>query len=199
MENVLKKALAGVAVGAMLASAPSVYGAAAGSTTVSVNLPTVLIMYHFDTIDIEVADSAVASFLAAGATNCSDLATPGSEFCLSQGALDLTGSPVTDLAAATVDAGLSDTNPALPGSLSADFTVQNAVGVRAIGCTTYDAAVADGGSDASVTVSAGALTGVDGAGCSTTMTTGDLEFSIDFATAGSGTVDAVFDITVAGI
>ncbi len=196
MGKVVRSIATAGALASLLVAAPSAYAAQA-TTTVEVNFPTVLVMYHYDTIQLEVTSPALANFLTGG----SAVACAG-DSCQSLGTLDLTVSdPISDLSAATVDALLSDTNPALNGgSTSATFTVQNAVGVRALGCANYSAAAAAGaGNDAAVTISATSLADIDGAACGLAMTVGDLVFDVDISAVSGTTVNAVFDVTVTGV
>ena len=187
------KTLAGAGlIGAMAASAPAAHAADA-TITVDVDFPTVLVMYHFSQIDLTVADQAVADFLTGGtASDC----TAG--FCDDQGTFTAP-SDITDLTAATADAGLDDTNPALntvPPSV--DFSVSNAVGVRALGCSTYGVTVTENaGTSAGVTVDTGSLSDIDGSSCSLSMTTGSLDFSVDLATI-TGDPSAIFDVSIIG-
>ncbi len=195
MGKVVRSIAAAGALASLLVAAPSAYAAQA-TTTVEVNFPTVLVMYHYDTIQLDVTSAALANFITGG----SAVACAG-DSCESLGTLDLTGSAISDLSAATVDALVSDTNPALNGgTTSATFTVENAVGVRALGCATYSAAAAAGaGNDAAVTISATSLADIDGSACGLAMTVGDLVFDVDISAVTGTTVNAVFDVTVTGV
>ena len=97
------------------------------------------------------------------------------------------------------DAGISDGDFALANPGTATVTVQNAVGVRAVGCTTYNATVADNGSDTGITVDTDSLdASIDGQPCGLTMTTGNLSFDLDFENIAAGVNNAEFRVTVTG-
>lgn len=179
----------------MAAVAPATYAADA-TTTISIDFPTVLVMYHYDTIELAIADSALADLLSGGTS----VACATSDFCDDLGTKDLT---VTDeiaaftTGAATVDADVASDVSALAAT-TGTVTVENAVGVRALGCSTYAASAVEGGSSTGVTVNAGAINGIDGEACTLGLTTGDLSFDIDFETVAGNTADAVFDVTITG-
>ncbi|MGE0624001.1 MAG: hypothetical protein AB7I04_06205 [Pseudomonadales bacterium] len=172
-------------------STPAAYAAQA-TVTVDVDLPTVLVMYHYSNIELDLDQAALAGYLVGGtATACA------SDFCNDQGTS--TPIPVTTMAGAnTVAVTLND--PGLTNT-TATFTLTNAVGVRALGCSTYEANYTDGTSDAGVTITDSAVNNIDGLGCSLTMRTGDLAFDLDFNAIAAGTdpVSAVFNVTIAGL
>lgn len=186
--NTCKKALTSAVLCAAAIGSP-VASAATASTTVDINFPTLLIMYHYDTIDLDLDATSLGTHLVTAATGCSG------DVCTSQGDITRSSGPIS--ANTNVDA--SFTAPAFDNN-SATFTLQNAVGVRGLGCTDYDAQVAEGAStSAGVTVTAGAIAGIDGVSCSLGMTTGDLAFAIDFDTVNPATAAAaIFDVTITG-
>ncbi len=164
--------------------------AAQGTTSIELNLPTTLVVYHYDRIQLQVSDTALADYLAGGSAD-----TCASDFCADLNTLDLGSSPITDLSTATTDAQLSDSN----GS-PATFTVANAVGVRALGCTEYAAATAVGaGTDAAVTISSSSLVDIRNAPCSLAMTVGDLVFDVDVSSLTTDSVRAIFSFIVIGL
>ncbi len=169
--------------------------AAQGTTSIEVKLPNTLIVYHYDNIQLQVGSTALADYLAAGSASAC-----ASDFCADLNTLDLRSSPINDLNASNADAQLSDSNPAIGGGSSATFTVENAVGVRALGCTDYAAATAIGtGTDAAVTISSDSLLDIRNAPCSLTMTVGDLVFDVDINSLTTATVNAVFSFVVVGL
>lgn len=167
--------------------------AAQANVQIDVNLPTVLVMYHYDTITLDVSQAALADYLVGGtATVC------GTGFCDGQ-----TGPTV---AISTIGASNTIVQPVGdPGPLATtvDFVMQDVVGVRAIGCTApYTATFVDGGSTTGVSLDAsGSVGGIDGQPCSFSMQTGDLAFGIDFDAlpAATSVASAVFDVTIVGV
>jgi hypothetical protein len=187
MKNFKRALVTGLAVGAFLTGQTA--HAAQADVTIDIDLPTVLIMYHFGTIDLSVSQAVLADFFTGGSTT-----TCSGDECESQGDVDL--GAIADLGAATVTTTLSNTNPALAGSTTATVTVQNAVGVRAFGCSTYAVTVVDDSTDAGVDVDETSLSDIDGSGCSLSMTTGDLAFDLDFTSIVADPVSAIFDVTI---
>lgn len=187
----LKKACGAGLLTAAAITNPAAHAAQA-TVTVDVDLPTVLVMYHYSSIELDLDQAALAGFLVGGtATACAG------DFCDDQGA----SAPITVSAiGASNSVGVVLNDPGLANS-TATFTLTNVVGVRALGCSTYDASYADGGSEAGVTITGGAVANIDGQGCSLTMTTGDMSFDLDFASIATGNdpVSAVFDVTITGV
>ncbi len=169
-----------------LAGGQSAYAANA-TVTVDFDLPTILVMYHYSTVDVTVSQAVLGGFLSGGilcgVDRCEDLLTSAT---LTLPALS-----------GSVDAGIDDT--LLLAATTATVTVQNAVGVRALGCTTYTGSYIGGLSDPGVTITAGPLVGIDTLPCSMTMTMGDLAFDVDFTAVTTDPVSAVFDVTIAGV
>ena len=164
--------------------------AAQATVTVDVDLPTILVMYHYNTITLTLAPAAVASYLVGGtAVAC------GADWCDDQG----------NVSVAVVGFGGTNTvtqavvDPGLANSI-ATFTLVDSVGVRAIGCSTYDVTIVeDPATDVAVAVDTASLSAIDGSSCSFFMTTGDLSFDVDFDQVAADPVSAVFDVTIAGI
>ena len=190
--NTLKNVLGAGLLAGLCAVAPLGHAATA-TTTIDVNFPSVVVMYHYDTITLQVDQTALANYMAGGAAAC------GGDFCDNlTGTLDLTGSPVTDLSGAPVSVD-ANVNPPAPPATAVPVTVQNAVGVRALGCSTYTATVTDGGSDVSMTVdTVNSLSTIDGAGCSLGLALGDLIFTMDVSQVTGGSDSALFDISIVG-
>ena len=197
LKSNFKKVLGVGLLGAAAMTNSTAYAAEA-NVQVDINLPTVLVMYHYDTITLNFDESALGGYLVGGtAVDCTP-AVAG-EFCDDQGnptAIDVaTIGPTTTVNQAVVDPGL--------GATTTDVTLVGVVGVRALGCTSYSAQYSDVGTSSNgVTIGAATpLNGIDGEDCSFTMTTGDLTFNLDFATIddGASSVSAIFDVTVTGV
>ena len=185
-----KKALGAGLVSAAAIASPSSYAAQA-NVTVDVNLPTILVMYHYNTITLALDQTALGNYLVGGtAVAC------GTDFCDDQ------GSPGA-ITVSTISANESVTQAVVDPNLAAtttEFTVVDAVGVRALGCSVYDVVVADASTDAGVTVNTtSSLAAIDGAGCSFALTTGDLVFDLAYDQIAGDPVSAVFDVTITGI
>ena len=185
MKNV-RKLLGVMLFSGCLATGQTAYAASA-TVTVDFDLPTIIVMYHYSTVDVTVSQAVLGGFLSGGALcgvdRCEDL---GTSAMLTLAALS-----------GSVDAGVDDTYAL--ANTTATVTVQNAVGVRALGCTTYTGSYIGGVSDPGVTITAGPLVGINTLPCSMTMTTGDLAFDVDFTAVTTDPVSAVFDVTIAGV
>ncbi len=194
LKSNFKKVLGVGLLGAAAITNSTAYAAEA-SVQVDVNLPTVLVMYHYDTITLNLDQTALGGYLVGGTASA---CATGGDFCDAQGnptAIDVT----TIGATTTVNQAVVD-NPV--AATDTDITLVDVVGVRALGCSTYTASYDDGGSGNGVGITNGtAVAGIDGQGCSFLMTTGDLTFNLDFDSvdAGATTVSAVFDVTVTGV
>ena len=180
----------GVSVVAAAAISNSSAYAAQATMTVDVNLPTILVMYHYNTITLTLDSAAVATYLVGGtATAC------GGDYCDDQGnvTVAVTGFGATNsVTQAVADPGLANN--------AASFTLVNSVGVRAMGCSTYDVTVAENAStDAGVSINTASLSAINGSACSFSMITGDLSFDVDFDLVDADPISAVFDVTIAGI
>jgi hypothetical protein len=190
----LKKVLGVGLLGAAAITNSTAYAADA-SVQVDVNLPTVLVMYHYDTITLNVLESGLADFLVGGSAGA---CAGGVDYCDNQtnpGSVD-----VTVLDPTTNVTGIAVTDPGL-GITDTDIVLEDVVGVRALGCDTYNASYSDGGSEDGITIGAStSLAGINGVGCSFGMITGDLQFNLDFGAvaAGATSVQAVFDVTITG-
>ena len=196
MDMKLIKKVFGVGLLTAAAITNSTAHAANASVTVDVNLPTVLVMYHYDTIDLTLDSTGLADYFFAG-TNvaCSGAGTCQTSPDLTQAALVLDGSGTTTVAGSLTD-------PGLTANTTTTFTLTDVVGVRAFGCAAYTAGYTDLGSDPSVTITPGPITDIEGQPCGFALTTGDLAFDLDFtaipASAAPVTVQAVFDVTITG-
>jgi len=190
----LKKVL-GVGLLGAAAITNSTAHAAEASVQVDVNLPTVLVMYHYDTITLNLDQTALGGYLVGGTAGA---CTPAGDFCDDQG--NPTAINVTTIGGTTtVNSPINDIPLA---STATDVTLVDVVGVRALGCTSYSASYDGGASDNGVTIVNGsAVAGIDGQPCSFTMTSGDLSFNLDFdaVDGGTSTVSAIFDVTVTGV
>ena len=193
LKSTFKKVLGVGLLGAAAITNSTAYAAQA-SVQVDVNLPTVLVMYHYDTITLNLDQTALGGYLVGGTA----AACTGGDFCDNQ----LNPAPInvtTIGATTTVNQAVVD-NPV--AATDTDITLVDVVGVRALGCATYTATYDDGGSGNGVGITNGtAVAGIDGQGCSFLMTTGDLTFNLDFdaVDAGATSVSAVFDVTVTGV
>ena len=190
----LKKVL-GVGLLGAAAITNSTAQAAEATVQVDVNLPTVLVMYHYNTITLDLDQTALGGYLVGGTAGA---CLTGGDFCDDQGspaAINVT----TIGGTTTVNQAVTD--PGL-GATDTDVTLVDVVGVRALGCATYSASYDNGASSNGVTITDGtAVAGIDGQACSFGMTTGDLTFNLDFnaVDAGATQVSAIFDVTVTGV
>lgn len=190
----LKKVLGVGLLGAAALTNSTAYAAEA-SVQVDVSLPTVLVMYHYNTITLTLDQTALGGYLVGGTAGA---CLTGGDFCDDQGnpaAINVTTiGGTTTVNQAVVDPGL--------GATDTDITLVDVVGVRALGCGVYDATYDNGASSNGVTIADGtAVAGIDGQACSFGMTTGDLTFNLDFSAidAGASSVSAIFDVTVTGV
>ncbi len=166
--------------------------AATGNVAVNVDLPTVLIMYYYSDITLDLDQTALggymvgASGVACGTDWCNDNGSAGSVTVSNISAN--TTVPVTGLASPDFE------NTAM------NIELQNIVGVRAIGCPngTYDATY-DVTGDAGITPETGTgVTNINTASCSAALTTGNLDFDLDLATItpGAMNVNATLAVTI---
>ena len=168
----------------------SVYAAQA-NVTIDIDFPTILVMYHYNTITLDLDQTALGTYLvgltavACGADFCDDQGNP---LTIPVPAIAAT----TSVTSAVVDPGLANT--------TTEFTIVDPVGVRALGCTAYAVTVVDASSNAGITVdTANSLSAIDGTGCTFALTTGDLIFDVDFGLVDADPASAVFDVTITGI
>ncbi len=186
-----KKAFAVGLMSAAAFSSSTAYAAAQATVTIDVNMPTILVMYHYNTITLDLDQTALGTYLVGGtAVAC------GTEFCDDQG--NPAAIPVPAITATTsVTQAVAD--PGLPNTTT-EFTIVDPVGVRGMGCTTYDVVITDSSTDAGITVdTANSLSAIDGTACSFAMTTGDLVFDVDFSLIDADPASAVFDVSITGI
>lgn len=185
-----KKALV-VSLVSTVAFSSSTAHAAQATMTVDVNMPTILVMYHYNTITLDLDQTALGTYLVGGtAVAC------GADFCDDQG--NPAAIPVPAITANTsvtqtvADPGLANT--------TTEFTIVDPVGVRGMGCATYSVTVVDLSTDAGITVdTANSLSAIDGTACSFSLTTGDLVFDVDFGLVDADPASAIFDVTITGI
>lgn len=176
-------------VSAATFSGSSAYAAQA-NVTIDIDFPTILVMYHYNTITLDLDQTALGTYLVGGtAVAC------GADFCDDQGNATIAVPAIaatTSVTAAVVDPGLANT--------TTEFTIVDPVGVRALGCSTYSVTVVDASADAGITVdTANSLSAIDGTGCTFALTTGDLIFDVDFGLVAADPASAVFDVTITGI
>lgn len=195
MDVTTLKRACGVGLLAATALTNPVAHAANGSVNVDVNLPTVLVMYYFSNVTLNVDEAGLATYLGAGGIACAG------DYCDAQpdpGAIDVLS--VTATTNVPMPA-LNDPYGAGPGAVT--FVLQDVVGVRALGCTApYSATYDVGGGDPAVTQVAGlTVANINGVACSMNLLTGDLAFDLDFdaVPAGATSVNAVLDVTITGV
>ena len=190
LKNWKKALVVGLASAAMCTS-PSAFAAQA-NVTIDIDFPTILVMYHYNTITLDLDQTSLGTYLVGG----TGPVACGADFCDDQ------GNPVTivvpaitattSVTSAIVDPGLAST--------TTEFTIVDPVGVRALGCSTYSVTIVDASTDAGITVdTANSLTAIDGTGCTFAMTTGDLVFDVDFTSVTADPASAIFDVTITGI
>ena len=192
----LKKAMGvGLLTAAAITTAPA--HAADGQVDVDINLPTVLLMYYYSDIVLDIDADTLGNYMVG--TNGSPCAT--SDYCGSNSAGTVTVSGTMTASTDVVGPGLG--GPDFQNS-TATFNLVDSVGVRAIGCTTPYAAdydVTDNGGAGAITAAADvAITGIDGVACTPALLTGDLSFEVDFGLvpAGDTLVEATLDVTITG-
>jgi len=158
-------------------------------TSVAVDMPGVLLLYHPSQITVDIRATAVAGALGAS-SSC------GPDGCLDLGSRTL---DVTSLSA-PIAAGLTGAVSAV--NTRQTVTFRDAVGARATGCLTgtFDTATfqvlsTTGG----IQPGTGPIAGIQGAPCTLDLTTGDLWFDLDLSQATSNGASATIQITVTGI
>ncbi len=158
-------------------------------TSVELDMPGFLLLYHHSQIQIDLRATAIAGALGA-TTAC------GADGCVDLGNLVL---PVATLGAPIpvgVDAAVGAVNTIQT------VTLRDAVGARATGCVTgsYDTATYNvlnvtGG----IQPGSGPIGGLQGSPCSLNLSTGDLQFDMDLNQAATTGASATIQITVTGI
>lgn len=167
--------------------------AAQGSVNVDVLLPTVLVMYYYSDIDLDLDATALADYLTTGGSACA-----GGDFCDDQGAAGVQS--VTTIGPTTTVTLAAPTDP-YSGAPVVTFELENAVAVRALGCATYAADFDVSGTDDAVVAALDQpVANIDGSACSMGLTTGNLAFDLDFdlVDPGADTVSATLDVTITG-
>lgn len=180
--------------------------AVSANTTVEVNFPTILILYHFDVINLTVSQADLALALG-GLTAGSCAGAAAGEYCV-----EVTPGPTgiaLDLTGAAVDAGMSSDAPSLPAALaSVNVDIGNAWGVRSIGpFGTGLTASVTGPVSGNLDDGNGELIPLSGVDTNDTspaagpgMATGDIVFTMDLSgLETSGTYSGVFTITVTSL
>jgi len=190
----LKKACGVGLVAATALSNPAAH-AATGSVNVDVNLPTVLVMYYFGNVTLNIDEAGLATYLGAGGSDCTN------GYCDAQpdpGPIDvLTLNATTNVPMPALN---DPYTPGGPGAVT--FVLEDVVGVRALGCTAPYSATYDVSGDAGIATATGvSVANIDGSACSMTLLTGDLSFDLDFdaLAAGATTVNATLDVTITGV
>lgn len=179
--NFLKKSVlvAGLAAGFITATSSQ---AASLDVDVDVTIPDVLILYAYTDIDL---DFAAGEFAALLDSNCT------SEDCSSA----ITAAQSGSIASGAVDLGISADVPA--AGTTASINIQNSWAVRALGYGTFNASVADNGSESAVSnLDISPASGTP----SMAATTGDVSFDVDLTSSDldDGLLEANYTITVTG-
>ena len=149
------------------------------STTIDINFPSVMVLYYYNQIDLDVDADTLVNQLGGSSGECDSAGT--GENCVQ--AADQTYS--LDLDSPTVTADIQTDGGAL-SSAPVDVTIENAYGMRCLGCTTYSVAVSDGANSTAV-VTDPVNTKVTANGL--TMVVQDLGFSLDLDQLTSTEVD----------
>ena len=129
----LFKRLTAVSLIATAAMGTQSANAVSADTTIDVQFPEIIVLYHFGTISLEITQANLATALGASTLGLTCLPGPAGGYCVE---VADPGPLTLDLAAPTVDAGM-DTNPAATAALSPlgiiTVEIDNAWGVRSIG------------------------------------------------------------------
>lgn len=193
------KRLTAVGVIASAALGMQTAHAVSADTTIEIDFPTILVLYHFDTINLSVSEANLATALGASTSSTSCTAGTG-EYCV-----EVTG-PVglaLDLATPTVDANMNDTiGPLTPlGTVSVE--IDNAWGVRSIGAAAGLQASVTGNDlvqGAETIPVSNDTTNDTNPAVGLTMATGDIAFDMDLSNLDtSGTYAGDFTITVVSL
>lgn len=179
--NFLKKSVlvAGLATGFITATSSQ---AASLDVDVDVTIPDVLILYAYTDIDLDFAAGEFAALLDSNCTSedCSSAITAAESGSIASGAVDL-----------DIDSDLSATGT------TASINIQNSWAVRALGYGTFNASVADNGSESAVSnLDISPASGTP----SMTATAGDVSFDVDLTSSDldDGLLEANYTITVTG-
>ena len=167
--------------------------AAQGSVNVDVLLPTVLVMYYYSDIDLDLDAGALAGYLSVDDSPCA-----AGDYCDDQ--LEAGVQSVTTIGPTTTVTLTAPTDP-YGGAPVVTFELENAVAVRALGCASYAADFdVSSASDAITDQADQPVANIDGQPCSMGLTTGDLAFDLDFdlLDPGAETVSATLDVTITG-
>ncbi len=157
--------------------------------TLEVGVPSITLLYHPDRVRIDLRAVAIAGLLGAG-TSC------GTDGCLDLGAqrfdVNALGQPIP----------VNVQDSAVAFAPVQTVTLQNAVAVRATGCSgntytsaSYQIVNPTGG----IQPGAGNIGGLLGASCGLDFRYGDLSFDLDLAQASNANATATIQITVTGI
>lgn len=157
--------------------------------SLEVVMPSLLLLYHPDRLDVDLRASAIAGLLGANAS------------CAGDGCVDLGRRSFTVSAPGQpIPVGLA--SAVAPVATVQTVTLRNAIGARAAGCSgdTYSTAdyqivTASGG----IRLGGGVISGLAGQSCGLALRTGDLSFDLDLARAAGSSGSATIQITVTGI
>jgi hypothetical protein len=183
----LSTKLSALLAASLLIAATSSAHAATATTTININLPQVVILYTFDTINLTIDAAAVGSLLT-GAAQCTD----ANNLCI-----EIAPTPaltITDLSAASVDADIASSAAAIVGSRT--VTIKNAFGVRSLGvaAANYTATIAETAAAAfsNEVITAPANTGL-------ALSRGDISFTLDLNQTSGTSASVTYTITVNGV
>ncbi len=157
------------------------------TTSLTVRVPSILLMYYYTRVDIDVLPGALAGALGVPASAC------GSDWCVSLGNKTIP-TPTPSVANADIEADV----PALVAT--PEIVLRNAVAVRAIGCAggVYTQASYAVTSIQGVVPRVSDVAEILGQPCGMTIVPGNLSFSIDLNTVAidPNTAEALADIVV---
>ena len=161
------------------------------SRSLTVNMPSVLVLYHPTQVNIDVLPAAIAGALGANSV-C------GSGYCMDGGNLSTTVVSLSPLVPVSFDIGAS-----VPPVAIRTITLDDAVGVRATGCSggVYDTASyqilnPSGG----IQPGNGVIAGIQSSPCGLDLRTGDLAFDLDLNSIDAvSNASATIQITVVGL
>lgn len=194
LNNIKKVMGVGLLTAAAITNSPA--QAATGNVVVDVTFPTVLVMYYYSDIDLDFDQETLGSYLVGSGSNC------GGDWCNDQGNTTFTVNSITGGTASVTPTAVGG-----PGLAATTLNIElvDVVGARAIGCGPtgdYDANFTVTGTAGIVAQATPQAVGtLDGAQCSLALTTGTVDFDVDFdqLPAGSDTAQATVAVTVNGI
>ncbi len=163
--------------------------AATAETTISVNFPSIVVLYTYDSITLDVSEAGLGAAIKGGATTVS---CSSDQCTASQAAVkDLTATQLTLDGNDVITADITSAVGALPTDI--EVTINDAFGARCLGCGTgdYTVTTVDGGdSDVIGNFSPSAMpqNGL-------TLSTGSLSFQVDLSQVTSNGV-VTEDVTI---